>query len=192
MSTSEKRRTLTNLRTGEVHELGPGRTTLGTAPSCTIVLQRAPDVQNRPGAVHAMIVGNALVDLGSTHNVSWTHLHNPRDPSLPSKWYMMEPNVPWPLDHGEEICFGGHSSQGGVHCIQFKPLYTYYDRYPAADMWDVFQFKAVDPCADGDACPICFESVKGPATMACGHRFCSICLSAWLGTQKGCPMCREP
>ena len=43
-------------------------------------------------------------------------------------------------------------------------------------------------------CPICQEFMKTPASLsACGHHFCSLCISRWLeSNHSDCPSCRKP
>ena len=50
-------------------------------------------------------------------------------------------------------------------------------------------------------CMICFEPLRGPKMLQCGHTFCEKCLQQYLNTQKrkptsdrrrlSCPTCRD-
>ena len=48
-----------------------------------------------------------------------------------------------------------------------------------------------------DECPICYEFIKDPVSLSCGHTFCMHCLSTWqkqcqgLFTPEVCPICRH-
>lgn len=41
-------------------------------------------------------------------------------------------------------------------------------------------------------CVICHEIGKSPATLNCGHTFCSHCINTWKATKMECPTCRKP
>ena len=43
-------------------------------------------------------------------------------------------------------------------------------------------------------CAVCYEAVKAPVKLTCGHAFCHECVKSWYlkGTGSGCPMCRRP
>ena len=40
-------------------------------------------------------------------------------------------------------------------------------------------------------CPVCFNEMDEPFTLACGHVFCTGCLSRNFRFRAGCPLCRR-
>ncbi|KAL5018982.1 hypothetical protein ScPMuIL_004704 [Solemya velum] len=45
----------------------------------------------------------------------------------------------------------------------------------------------------GMTCGCCFEELKEPTTLTCGHTFCRLCIAKWYlsSGQKICPTCRQ-
>ena len=41
-------------------------------------------------------------------------------------------------------------------------------------------------------CSICNELMHLPASLLCGHSFCSACLRSALARARACPLCRQP
>ena len=41
-------------------------------------------------------------------------------------------------------------------------------------------------------CPLCLQTLSSPISTACGHTFCSTCLSRALASSPQCPLCRAP
>ncbi|KAM7541393.1 hypothetical protein Aperf_G00000022951 [Anoplocephala perfoliata] len=41
-------------------------------------------------------------------------------------------------------------------------------------------------------CSICLERLKDPRSLTCSHIFCQKCITDWLTTSNGCPICLKP
>lgn len=41
------------------------------------------------------------------------------------------------------------------------------------------------------SCPICYNWLKKPCRLSCGHIFCNKCISRWRQGSTKCPMCRK-
>ncbi len=71
--------------------------------------------------------------------------------------------------------------------------------FPSAKALPCFRDNAVDSAIpitelliDLVTCPICLETMKDPATLACGHSGCKTCLERAVGKFKACPECKAP
>jgi hypothetical protein len=192
-------RTLTDLLTGTVHVLKNGPTLLGANPATAdIVLlnKTMGSALNDPASEHAVIIGHSLNDKADVKSRSWkgtwTHVFNRSNPKLPSRWYRMAEGATKVLEHGEELCFGGDDDRLDV---VFKTPDAYNPRFKT-NAWQVFRYEVSYPNST-DTCAICMESIKVPAVLNCGHRFCSTCIGPWAASKKPedvefCPTCRSP
>jgi len=42
-----------------------------------------------------------------------------------------------------------------------------------------------------DECAVCMATVRAPVKLACGHRYCEVCIESWLRHSRTCPLCRQ-
>ena len=42
-----------------------------------------------------------------------------------------------------------------------------------------------------DLCSICYEKMRYPVTLTCGHKYCFICIKSVKETTGCCPLCRQ-
>jgi len=43
-----------------------------------------------------------------------------------------------------------------------------------------------------EVCTICSHQCEEPVQLACGHRFCHVCIAIWLKCTAACPTCKSP
>ncbi|OXU21425.1 hypothetical protein TSAR_000023 [Trichomalopsis sarcophagae] len=57
-------------------------------------------------------------------------------------------------------------------------------------MWQVALLKTAS--TSEELCAICLEEFTDPKKLKCEHRFCTVCIDAWLFNSGDCPVCRKP
>jgi hypothetical protein len=130
-------------------------------------------------------------------------------------WLRLGPYVPWELQHGDVVGFGGcdrvvDSVTDLTKEVDNPFLFKYEDSadtrpdsYPASSMAKRRRVEALANPGSRETfmedigrhmeCSICSDLLAGALVLSCGHMFCGVCLAEWLKTGAAqCPDCRRP
>lgn len=167
--------------TDEVYDTGPDRfTVIGTGQNAHVRLPDAPAL-NRPGVVHASIVGTRLCPARARPGPHRTYLVLPtwaRFPCCPDWLRLRDPRR---LKPGTELCFDGvPAASGGTGTLRYRFDLVYAE--------------------EDEACAVCTESLQEAAQLPCRCKRRHIC-TACAGTMANnalvmgarhidCPLCK--